>query len=44
MADFRADFEADVEVFSDLLSWADNISLLAAEILVVLFLVASWPK
>ena len=41
MAGLRADFEDDLERFTDLLGWADNASVLLG-ILLVIVLVVAW--
>ena len=44
MADIRSDFEADFQRFADLLRWTDGAALLAANILLILLVLAWWPR
>jgi hypothetical protein len=44
MADIRSDFEAELQVFTDLLRWTDSFAVSVAGLLAILLLVVSWPK
>ena len=43
MGKLRSDFEADFEVFANLLRWADGVSLFIA-VVMILLLIVWWPN